>query len=136
MIEIAQGKADAANIEDVTFEQSTIEEINVADQSLDAVLGFSILHLLESKEAVLAKVHKMLKPGGIFVSNTICLGNTMKFVRVIASIGRFLGLLPLVKVITTRELEDSLTAAGFDIDHQWESGKGIAVFIAAKRASP
>ena len=65
MIEIAQGKADAKNVKNVTFEQSTIEEFSVSDQTLDAVLGLSILHLLDNKEEIIAKVHKMLKPGEI-----------------------------------------------------------------------
>ena len=50
MIEIAQGKADANNVENVTFKRSTIDEFSVSDQTLDAVLGLSILHLLDNKE--------------------------------------------------------------------------------------
>lgn len=135
MIEIAQGNADAAKVENVTFRQSTIEEFSVPDQTFDAVLGLSILHLLENKEEVIAKVHKMLKPGGIFVTSTACLGDTMKFFKLIAPIGKFLGLMPLVKVFSTKELQDSLTDAGFGIDYQWQPGKGKAVFIVAKKAA-
>jgi hypothetical protein len=40
----------------------------------------------------------------------------------------------LVKVFTAKELEDSLTEAGFEIDHQWQPGKGKAVFMVAKKA--
>jgi hypothetical protein len=58
----------------------------------------------------------------------------MKFLKVIALIGRFFGLMPLVRVFTTKELEDSLTDAGFEIDYQWRAGKGEAVFIVAKKA--
>ena len=134
MIEIAQGKADEGDVRNVAFERSGIEELSVPDQSLDAVLGLSILHLLENKEAVIAKVHKMLKPGGVFVTSTACLGDTMKVFKLIAPIGHFLGLIPLVKVFTRKELADSLTAAGFEIDHQWQPGKGKAVFIVAKKA--
>ena len=135
MIEIAQGKADAEKVENVTFEQSTIEELSVSDQTLDAVLGLSILHLLDNKEEVIAKVHKMLKPGGIFVTSTACIGDTMKFFKIVAPIGKFLRLIPVVKVFTKRELEDSFTAAGFAIDYQWQPGKGKAVFIVAKKAA-
>ena len=42
MIEIAQGKADAKNVENMTFQQSTIDEFSVSDQTLDAVLGLSM----------------------------------------------------------------------------------------------
>ncbi len=133
MIEIAQGKADAENVKNVTFEQSAIDELSVPDQSLDAVLGLSILHLLDNMEEVISSVHQMLKPGGIFVSSTACIGDTMKFFEVIAPIGKFFGLMPSVKVFTTKELEDSLTVAGFKIDYQWQPGKGKAVFIVAKK---
>ena len=133
MIEIAQAKAHAKNIENITFEQSSIDEISVSDQSLDAVLGLSILHLLDNKEAVITKVHKMLKRGGIFVTSTACIGDTMKFFGLIAPIGKFFGLMPLVKVFTTRELQDSLTSAGFEIGYQWQPGTGKSVFIVAKK---
>ncbi|MCG8436127.1 MAG: class I SAM-dependent methyltransferase [Gammaproteobacteria bacterium] len=134
MLEIAEGKARAKNIGNITFEQSTIEAISVPDQSLDAVLGLSILHLLEGKEAAIAKVYKMLKPGGVFVTSTVCLGETMKWFKIIGPVGHFLGLIPMVKVFTVQELEHSLTGGGFEIDHQWQPGKGRAVFIVAKKA--
>ncbi|NJR62155.1 MAG: class I SAM-dependent methyltransferase [Cyanobacteria bacterium CRU_2_1] len=133
MIEIAQGKAETQNLENITFEQSTIDNISVPDQSFDAVLGLSILHLLENKEEVIAKVYKMLKSGGIFVTSTACLGDTMKFFKVIAPIGKFFGLMPLVKAFTKKELEDSLTDAGFEIDYQWQPGKGKAVFVVSRK---
>ncbi len=133
MIAIAQEKAAAQNIHNVTFEQSSIDELNLPEQTFDAVLGLSILHLLEDKEAAIAKVYTMLKPGGIFVTSTICLGNAMPWFKLIAPIGRALGFFPLVKVFTVEDLVNSLTHAGFTIDHQWQPGKNKAVFIVAKK---
>ena len=92
------------------------------------------MHLLENKEEVIAKVHKMLKPGVIFVTSTMCLGDNMKWFKVIAPIGKFLGLMPLVTVFTAKELSDSLTNGGFAIDYQWQPSKDKAVFIVAKKA--
>ena len=134
MIEIAQAKADEGNVSNVTFEQSTIEGVSVSDQSLDAVLGLSILHLLENKEGAIEKVHRMLKAGGVFVTSTTCLGDSLKFFKLIAPVGKLFGLMPLLKVFTTAELVASLTDAGFEINHQWQPGKGKAVFIVAKKA--
>lgn len=135
MIEIAQRKAEENNVENVTFARSTIEEFCVDDQSLDAVLGLSILHLLENRDGVIAKIYKMLKPGGVFVTSTMCMGGTMRVPRVIVPIGRFFGLLPLVRWFTAEELKASFVQAGFEIDHQWQPGKGKAVFIVAKKAA-
>ncbi|MGK7889240.1 MAG: class I SAM-dependent methyltransferase [Leptolyngbyaceae cyanobacterium] len=135
MIAIAQGKAIAQNISNITFEQADIADLNLPDQSLDAVLGLSILHLLEDKEGAIAKVYQLLKPDGIFVTSTACLGDNMGWFKLIAPIGRILGLFPLVQVFTTQELETSLTQAGFDLDHQWQPGKGKAVFIVAQKTA-
>jgi ubiquinone/menaquinone biosynthesis C-methylase UbiE len=134
MIKIAQGKAEAQGIENITFEQLTIEKLEVEDSTYDAVLGLSILHLLENKESAIAKVYRMLKPGGIFVTSTVCLGDNMGWFKIIAPIGRFLGFFPLVKVFTVKELVTSLTDAGFAIDYQWQPDKNKAVFIVAKKA--
>lgn len=133
MIEIAQGKADAKNIENITFKRSSIDEFNMSDRTLDAVLGLSILHLLNNKEEIIAKVHKMLKPGGIFVTSTACIGDTMKFFEFIVPIGKLFGF--VLKFFTTQELADSLTDAGFAIDCQWQPGEGKSVLIVAKKAA-
>ena len=133
MIEIARGKAEAKNIKNITFEQLSIDELTVSDNTYDVVLGLSILHLLENKEAVIAKVYKMLKPEGIFVTSTMCLGDNMKWFKIVAPIGKFLGLMPLVKVFTGKELEESLTDAGFALNYQWQPSKDKALFIVAKK---
>lgn len=134
MIEIAREKATAQDVDNVTFKRLAIDELNVPDQSVDAVLGLSVLHLLENKDAVIANVHKMLKPGGVFVSSTACLEGPMRIFKYIGPIGRFLGLIPYVAVFSQQELITSLQDAGFDIAHQWQPGKGKAVFIVAKKA--
>lgn len=133
MIKIAQDKAAAAKLDNIAFEVSSIDDLEVADQSLDAVLALSVLHLLEDRDEAIANVHKMLKKDGVFVTSTVCLGDTMKFIKLIAPIGKFLGLMPLLKVFTVQELVNSLTRAGFAIDYQWQPEKSVAVFIVARK---
>ena len=133
MIEIAQGKADAAGVRNVTFETLAMDGIQKPDESLDAVLALSVLHLLEDRADVIARVFRWLKPGGVFVTSTVCLGDTMKWFRFIEPIGRRLGLMPMVRIFSVDELVTSLTDAGFDIDYQWQPGKGDAVFIVATK---
>ncbi len=137
MIEIAWAKAEAQQVENVTFERSTIEELTPADQVFDAVLGLNVLHLLQNKEVAIAKVHRMLKPGGLFITSTVCLGETMRYFKVIGPIGKWLGLMPTVRVFTVKALETSLTNAGFDIDYRWRPGgeksRFKSVFIVAKK---
>ena len=133
MIAIAKSKAEAQDINNVTFEQLTIEELKIDDCTYDAVLGLSILHLLENKEQAIAKVYKMLKPGGIFVTSTTCMGDAMSWFKLIAPIGKALGFFPLVRVFTAQQLIESLTNTGFAIDYQWQPSKDKAIFIVAKK---
>ena len=132
MIAIAQEKRKAANVENITFEQSSIDDLKVGDQSLHMVLGLNILHLLEDKESAIRQVYNMLRPGGVFVTSTVCLGDTMKYFKLIVPIGRFFGFMPLLKVFTAQELVNNFVDAGFEIEHQWQPSKDC-VFIVAKK---
>lgn len=132
MLAIARGKAEAAGVDNLIFERADITSFNAPDGSFDVIMGMSILHLLADKDAVIAKVFRMLRPGGLFVSSTTCLGDTMGLFKFIAPVGKALGLLPVLEVMTTQELIDSLTVAGFSIEHQWQPGRGKAVFIIAR----
>lgn len=143
MIEIAKAKADAQSIQNVTFEQASIDRLNIPDATYDAVLGIGVLHLLKNKEKTISQVYDMLQSGGVFITSTVCIGDTMGWFRLIAPIGKFLGLFPLVKVFTVKDLEKSLTDAGFDIDYHWQAGEykspigraKIAFIIAKKTES-
>jgi ubiquinone/menaquinone biosynthesis C-methylase UbiE len=98
MLEIAREKAIAAGVTNIAFERSTIEAMEVPDNSLDVVLGLSILHLLEDKQAVIEMVHRMLKPGGVFITSTACLGGgMMRAIEWVTPIGNLLGLMPKVR---------------------------------------
>jgi ubiquinone/menaquinone biosynthesis C-methylase UbiE len=135
MVEIAQRKADAKKIGNVTFKRAPIDNFSVPDQTLDVVLGNNVLHLLKNKEEVISRVHKMLKPGGVFVTSTACLGDMMILFRIIAPIGSFLGLFPSVKIFTIKEFENSLTETGFELDYKWQAGKNKPVFIVVKKTA-
>jgi ubiquinone/menaquinone biosynthesis C-methylase UbiE len=133
MIEIAKDKAKVAGIENVTFEASSIDALDVPDASVDVVMAHSVLHLLEDKEQVIADVHKMLKPGGVFVSSTACIGDMMLPLRLIIPVGRLLRLFPLVKVFSVADLKTSLETGGFDIDYEWQPKKSAAAFIICRK---
>jgi SAM-dependent methyltransferase len=137
MIAIARGKAAAAGVNNVSFEQADIGDFRAPDASFDVILGLSILHLLNDKDAALAKVRRLLKPGGVFISSTACIGETMGMgmLGAIAPVGKALGVLPQLNVMKPKQLAESIAAAGFAIEQQWQPGKGKAVFIVA-RATP
>ncbi|MEL7028111.1 MAG: class I SAM-dependent methyltransferase, partial [Pseudomonadota bacterium] len=112
MIDIAKGKAQDAAIDNVEFEVAGLEELTLPDGSADAVLALSLLHLVEDRDAAIARVRRVLKPGGVFITNTACIGDTMPYFRLIGPIGRALGIMPLVKVFTQKDLVRSFEDGG------------------------
>lgn len=133
MLEIARRKAHEAGVGNVSFEQTTIEEVVVPDGSVDAVLGLNVLHLLEDMDGAIARVHDMLKPGGVFVTSTPCIGDSMAFLRMILPIGRVLGVIPRVRVFTSDELTAGVAGAGFVLEETWQAGEGKPLFIVARK---
>ena len=133
MIEIARDKAQDAGIDNVTFEVSSVDALDVPDGSIDAVMAHNLLHLLDDREPAIADIHRMLKPGGVFVSSTACIGDLSPLLRLIVPIGRLLGLFPLVRSFSADDLKRSLDNAGFDIDHEWQPKKNAALFIVCRK---
>lgn len=133
MLAKARTAAEKARVGNVSFERADIVDLVVPDETYDMVLGLSILHLLRDPDAVIAKVHAMLKPGGYFVSSTACLGDTMAFFRFIAPIGKLLGKLPILNVMTADGVVQKYRDVGFDIVHRWQPGKDKALFLIGKK---
>ncbi|KRA98216.1 SAM-dependent methyltransferase [Devosia sp. Root685] len=133
MIEIAEEKAKKAGVENIDFEVGSIENVELAPQSLDMVLGMSILHLLKNKEAAIAKVFRALKPGGYFITSTACLSDMMPLIRFVAPLGNRLGLLPHLDVMTQSQLRTAIETAGFAVEHEWLPKKKSAAFMIARK---
>lgn len=133
MLAIAREKAAAQGIPNITFQQSAIEDLALPGVGLDMVMGHSILHLVEDLDAVIAKTHGLLKPGGLFVSSTVCLGDWLRVFGLIAPLGRWLGLFPLVKVIRAEEVRASLTRHGFEIVESFQPTRKSGLFLIARK---
>ncbi len=135
MLDIGRDKANAAGIDNIAFTHGTLIEFNADAASIDVVLGLNILHLLPDREATIAEVARILKPGGLFVSSTVCIGNSfLRLIKLVAPLGKLLGLMPDVYVMTEQQLVAEITAAGFTIETQWHHAKNdIAVFLIARK---
>lgn len=133
MIDIAKAKAKAQNVSNVSFTQSEFDVSSFSENSLDVVMGHSILHLMDNWKDVVAKVHHILKPGGYFISSTPCVEDVFKPFKYIGPIGEFFGLLPFVKVFSQVELEKCIADVGFEKLLIWQPDKKSGVFIIARK---
>lgn len=134
MLDIAEQRARDANVDNIAFRQADINHFDAGGETYDMVLTLSVLHLLKRPDLAITRIHEMLKPGGYFVSSTACLGdNLLRVLGYVAPLGRALGLLPQLRVLTDRELVSMIEKTGFTIRHHWHPGGHAAVFIVAQK---
>lgn len=72
MIRIGKEKAASAGKTNLKFVLDNAESPALGTEAYDAVLAYNVLPLVEDIPTVLKRVHKMLKPGGTFISKSFC----------------------------------------------------------------
>jgi 2-polyprenyl-3-methyl-5-hydroxy-6-metoxy-1,4-benzoquinol methylase len=134
MIDIGRGKAELAGIDNVSFRQSGIEDFEAPEGSYDMVLALNLLHLLPDLTAALDKIHRLLKPGGIFISSTVCLADRMWFLRPVIPVMQWVGKAPYVSFLSADRVSAEVARAGFELREQWTHGRTNSLFLVAGRA--
>jgi 2-polyprenyl-3-methyl-5-hydroxy-6-metoxy-1,4-benzoquinol methylase len=133
MIAIAREKAAAQGVTNVDFAVGTLDDEPDAPR-WDMVMAHSVLHLVPNRDAAIAKAFRMLKPGGHFVSSTICLSDGLGFVRPVLPAMRLVGLAPAsVAFFSAENLRTAVENAGFKVVEDWRPGKRKAVFLVARK---
>lgn len=136
MIAIAREKAKADGVGNVTFEVATPEAAPWPDGSFDVALGFNILHLVDDLDAALRSVHRLLKPGGLFISKTACLKEMNPLLRVAVPLMQLVGKAPHVAFLSADDLQRAMRAVGFEIvelARHASRGKDFRPFVVARR---
>lgn len=130
MIAIAREKG--AGVGNVEFRVADLDDV-AAEGPFDAVLGLNVLHVMADPKSAIAKVHGMLKPGGVFVSSTMCLMDGMALFRLIARPARAIGLFPPLSFFPATDLLAWHEEAGFTIEENWLPGPRKGRFVIARR---
>jgi len=135
MIRIARGKAEAAGAANVRFHVRPFGSFaHFLPGSVDGICAFSLLHLVEERPAALGRIFELLRPGGFFVSSTVCLGESWLPYRPILQVMRWLGKAPRVDILRKRTLEDEIRDAGFEEIQQPEVGADSSIaFVVARK---
>jgi ubiquinone/menaquinone biosynthesis C-methylase UbiE len=137
MVAIAQEKAVAVACKNAAFTVAAAAGGTDLDGSYDAVLAFNLLHLIVDRPSTLARVHRLLKPGGLFISKTPCLAEMNPLIRVAVPIMRFAGKAPFVSFFAAPALEAEIARAGFTITERARHGSGrqdARIFLVARKA--
>jgi ubiquinone/menaquinone biosynthesis C-methylase UbiE len=136
MIAIAREKAESQGSANATFEVGTPDTAPWPDGTFDIAFAFNVLHLMAGWEAALKRVHRLLKPGGLFISKTPSLKEMNPLIRLAIPVMQMIGEAPYVAVLSATELENAITAAGFDIVERGRHasrGRDARPFLVARR---
>ena len=109
MLELARANATDAGVENVEFVKGYIEEIPLANSSVDVVISNCVINLAADKRKVLAEAARVLKPGGRFaVSDVIADPDMDEATR--ADMQQWTGC--IAGALTRDEFEQALADAG------------------------
>ena len=136
MLELARANAARAGATNVEFLRGVIEDVPLADASVDVVISNCVVNLSPDKPAVLAEMFRVLRPGGrVGVSDVVAEDHLSAEDR--ADRGSYAGC--IAGALSRQEYLDGLTAAGLvdaevEFTHEAVPGMHGAVIRARKPA--
>ena len=115
LLAIAEQRMAERKLDNINFLQTTVFDECFQPGGFDVVMAFYVLHFFEDIDTVFERIHDLLKPGGVFISETACLGENNVIIQKVLRFAGQLGFLPLINLLTTQQLEQALDKAGFTI---------------------
>ena len=109
MLELARQNARAAGLQNVEFHKGYIEEIPLADGSVDVVISNCVLNLSGDKPRVIGEAARVLRPGGRFAISDVIADEDMDD-DTRADMRKWTGC--IAGALTRREFEVALERAG------------------------
>ena len=139
MIEMAKEKAVVGKIENVNFVQTDIFDSRYKKDSFDVILAFNMLHTIPNPQNALQRIFELLKPEGLFISVTPCLGGKLSFLVsiqiLLVQLLCKIGIIPVpIRRLKSGELDDLLAKGNFQAIDTEKIYKGASsYFMVAKK---
>ncbi len=133
---LAAGRADGTAPEGLRFAVADgfSEKVELpGDEHYDAVLAYNFLHLVENSEDLLVRVRELLKPGGLFISKTVCLRKRAWLFAPLIKVMQLIGKAPYVRMYSFEDLERKITGAGFEIIETGTYPEPYSRFVVARK---
>lgn len=135
MIAIAREKLQAHPVAQLQFEVA--DACSPRGRSFDVLLAFNAVHLLPDLDASLAAMLRALKPGGLFISKTACVGEMNPLItRLALPLARLIGKAPPVLLFKEAQLVAAFERQGLHleaVERHGTRGKDIRVVIIARK---
>jgi SAM-dependent methyltransferase len=132
MIERARANAVSGGYTNVEFHQSTIDNIPLADASVDCVISNCVLNLAPDKPAVFREIARILKPGGRLAVSDIALKGELPE-AIAHSMAAYVGC--IAGAIRIDDYRVGLLAAGFEHIEIVDSGADLNAYAKVENQS-
>jgi 2-polyprenyl-3-methyl-5-hydroxy-6-metoxy-1,4-benzoquinol methylase len=113
LLAIAEQRRAERKLDNVAFLKTSLFDERFQPGSFDVVMAFYVLHFFEDIDAVFQRIHELLKPDGLIVSETACLGEKSEISGKLLSFAGHLGFLPKINLLTTSQLQQAMEQVGF-----------------------
>ncbi|MHA1200435.1 MAG: class I SAM-dependent methyltransferase [Candidatus Heimdallarchaeaceae archaeon] len=113
MIEEASRRASDNSIENVQYMHATIFDERLETGSFDAIVAYSVLHLVDDLDNVIQRINELLKPGGVFISETPSLGEKKSLLSSIMYLLSKTRFFPSITFLSYSQLESLITESNF-----------------------
>ena len=117
MVFQTQEKIKKHGLTNVDVSRLDLFDPSLAPGSFDAVMGFNVLLYVDNFDQVMERIHTLLKPDGIFLSATDCLGGRITKVGIKKFWKSRTGSMPYVGFFSMKELQRKVEKNGFTILH-------------------
>lgn len=134
MVGKAREKIRTRGLSNVELSQTDLFDPCLEEGSFDAVTAFNVLLYVENRGEVLERIRSLLKPGGMFLSATDCLGEGITRVGIRKFWKSHTGSMPYVAFDSRKKLEKEIAQAGFTVlerENLFPAPPNL--FVAAKR---
>ena len=133
MLEIGRGRARDAGVQNVDFRVVALPETPLEPGAFDAVLAFNALHLVRDLPATLRRLHESIRPGGLLIAKTVCLGEQTRLWAVPIFLMRLIGKAPYVNMLSFADIERATAEAGFEIVEKGLYPAPYSRFVVARK---
>lgn len=113
MADIAREKA--RGLPNVEITNTDLFDPCLEPGSFDGVCAYNVLLYLPDLPAALARIRELLKPGGVFLSATDCLGSRPSVMGLKKLVKSRTGKMPYTSFFTQRGLERKIAQSGFTV---------------------
>ena len=133
MINSAKKKAAEQNINNIKFIRTNLNDKSFEAQTFDVITAFNMLQYVTDKQQLYSAIYEYLKPQGLFISSTACLGERKSMIRFMLTGMSTLKIGPDIVFYKTSELQREIQTSGFTIIEAVDIAKLPERFIIARK---